>query len=646
MGVVGWHLVNISQNVLKEESLRNQESLAVGFAETVHNYITTFKNVLAVASRLDGFSSMDRFKQERHLNRVMQQHPAFLELSVFDLSGQETVRLGRFLGAQPQMRNFYNHSAFQVSIQRGEYVGSLQRFQGLYPTLTISVPVLESAPGQNTVRRGVLLGKVSLNGLTQMLHQEFPEKGRSEAAVVAGDVKGSFLVAHSDPNQVFRKDPGLDDEVLKVIMTQSSKKGGGKIETKTGAILGAFAEVKDAGWIVYVQQPIETAYLAANQMRKQIARVFFWVVGITLLLSLAVAGHITQPIRALRKAADRLTAGQFEDLPEMTMTNDEIGDLAQSFLQMSESLKEKTGELMHAKEELEKFTQFLEQRVKARTRELRAAQDELIKKERLAAIGQMASVVGHEIRNPLAVINNSIFYIKTKLNKAGDVDPKVARHMSIIQSEVKQANGIIDEILTYSRARELQPEIMSINSFLEELISIYPYPSHIEVVKEFDPRDPIVAIDPDEMRQAVRNLIGNGVEVMPKGGISKIRTEVVEQNWVRIDISDAGPGIPPDVLEKIFTAFFTTKARGTGLGLAVVRKVVDRHNGKVDVDTGPGKGTTFKLFIPLSTKPAGLPQTQQAQQARPEAQPNVAPQGGPPQTAIRRLDDPKQGGAA
>ena len=323
MGVLGWHLVNISQNVLKEESLRNQESLAVGFADTVYNYITTFQNVLAVASRLEGFASMDSMKQERHLMRVMQMHAAVLELSVFETSGRETVRLGRYLGDTPPLRDFSEETPFQVAMQKGEYIGGLQRLQGLYPTLTIALPIVETAPTQAHVRKGVLLGKVSLNGLSMMLHQEFPEKGRSEAAVVAGDVKDSFLVAHSNPNEAYRRNASIPEEILKVIMTQSQKKGGGKIELADGkSVLGAFAEVKDVGWIVYVQQPIETAYLAATQMRRQIAKVFLWVVVITLLLSLAVAGHITQPIRALRKAVDRLKAGQFEDLPDLTLTND------------------------------------------------------------------------------------------------------------------------------------------------------------------------------------------------------------------------------------------------------------------------------------------------------------------------------------
>jgi signal transduction histidine kinase len=360
-----------------------------------------------------------------------------------------------------------------------------------------------------------------------------------------------------------------------------------------------------------VQQPVEYAYQTAAEMKTQIFRVLVWVVLFTILLSLAVAGHITQPIRLLREAAARLGRGQFEDLPEMMTTNDEIGDLAQTFLAMSESLKEKTGELIHAKQELEKFTKFLEKRVEARTRELKAAQDELIKKERLAAIGQMASVVGHEIRNPLAVINNSIYFIKTKLGGApAGTDPKIDKHIKIIESEIRQANGIINEILTYSRTRELKPERVFLNAWLEELLSVYPFPPHIALDKQLDPANPPVDIDTTEVQQAIRNLMNNGIEVMPQKGTVSVHTRLAaDRKSVTIFLGDTGPGIPPDVLDKIFAPFFTTKARGTGLGLAVVRKVLDRHNGSVDVESVVGQGTVFKLTLPVaapgSPPPAG-----------------------------------------
>jgi signal transduction histidine kinase len=520
----------------------------------------------------------------------------------------EQLRAGRFLGAAPEMRNLAGEEFFVETIRRGQYIGKLERFQGLYPTATIAVAIVDQK-AQPAKAVGVLMARVRLEGLSSMLSMEFPATGKSAAAVV--DKRDGFLIAHSNPKEVFKPDARISDEELKTITTQTAPKGGGEMALANGRrLLGAYADVRDLDWVVYVQQPVEYADQIAAEMKNQIFRVLVWVVLFTILLSLAVAGHITQPIRLLREAAVRLGRGQFEDLPEMTTSNDELGELAQTFLAMSESLKEKTGELIHAKQELEKFTKFLEKRVEARTRELKSAQDELIKKERLAAIGQMASVVGHEIRNPLAVINNSIYFIKTKLGAApAGSDPKIEKHIKIIESEIRQANGIINEILTYSRTRELKPERVFLNAWLEELLSVYPFPPHIALDKQLDPANPLMDIDTTEMQQAVRNLMNNGIEVMPQRGTVSVHTRVADdRKSVALLIGDTGPGIPADVLDKIFAPFFTTKARGTGLGLAVVRKVVDRHGGTVDVESVVGRGTVFRLTLPVArpgTPPPG-----------------------------------------
>lgn len=597
----GYHLVHVTQRSLKEESIRILQSQAIGFSETCYNYVSQFQNILVSASQQEEFSLMNPARQQMFLNRLMQLHPAFLDLAVIDGAGRERLRLGRFLNEAPQMRDFSSQLVFLRPLREGvEFIGSLERFLGAYPTLTVSVPI--SDPATRKVN-GVLLAKLGLNGLSHMLHQQFPVEGDAQGAVVAGADPVGFLIAHSNKDLVFRPDAKLPKPVLDIILTQTKNVGGGEIPLPGGErLLGAYATVKDLGWVVYVQQPLETAYKTAHQMESQIFQMLLYVAVATTLLGFLVASLITRPVQLLKQAALQLAQGAWEEVPEVS-SNDEIGDLAQSFKAMSASLKDKTDELVRAKEELEKLNRTLENRVEARTRELKAAQDELIKKERLAAIGQMASVVGHEIRNPLAVINNSIYYVKTKLSVNGaEVDQKISKHISIIESEIQQANGIISEILTFARQRELKPEMKSLNLFLEDLLSTYPLPGNLQVLKEFCPEDPMVMIDPEEMKQAVRNLIGNAIEAMSAGGVLKLATAVVTpQDWVRLDIADTGPGIPREVRERIFTPFFTTKARGTGLGLAVVKKVVDRHKGKVDILSEQGEtthGTTFQLYLP------------------------------------------------
>jgi len=601
LGIVGYYLVNLSQITLNRAISRDQEALAVGFADTVSSYIINFRNVLADAAHLEDFASMNTVKQQGLASHIMQLHAAFLEISVIDASGQETVRLGRFVH-ESNRRDFSNDALFAKVMRAGEFVGGLEKYMGSYPAITMGVQIINPATNQPV---GAILAKMSLTALSSLLKTGFPETTHTQAAVI--DSSG-FLIAHSNSKEIYKVDAKLPDDVLRILLQNDAKTGGGEIilETSGERVLGAFAEVSDLGWVVYIQRSVSVAYSASDDMLKRTWRMMLIVTVFVLFLGYAVSLIITQPISALREAAIKLGEGDFDYLPDLSMPNDEIGELAHTFMQMSESLKVKTAEIMSAKDELERLNRSLENRVEARTRELKSAQDELIKKERLAAIGQMASVVGHEIRNPLAVINNSIYFIKTKVNAAATVtpvEPKVTKHIAIIESEIRQANGIIDEILGFARTRELNPKLVHLNSYLEDLTMSFPVPPHIELVQNFAPENPTVNIDADEMTQALRNLIKNGIEVMPESGKVYVRSELVDAGTVRIDVEDTGQGIAKEALEKIFAPFFTTKARGTGLGLAVVKKAADRHKGRVEVTSVVGQGTCFKIYIPVVQNP-------------------------------------------
>ena len=594
LGIVGYYLVNLSQITLNKAISRDQEALAVGFADTVSSYIINFRNVLFDAAHMEDFSSMNVARQQALVNHIMQLHAAFLEISVIDASGQETVRIGRFV-RDNKLRDFSNDALFAKVMKTGEFVGGLEKYMGSYPAITMGVQIANAVSNQGV---GVLVAKMSLTGLSAILKTGFPETTHTQAAVI--DSNG-FLIAHSDAKEIYKPDAKLPDDILNILLRNDAKTGGGEIilDSTGERVLGAFAEVPDLGWVVYIQRSVSIAYQASNDMLKRTWRMMVVVTVFVFFLGYAVSLVITQPIQALRAAAIKLGEGDFDYLPDLSMPNDEIGELAHTFMQMSESLKVKTAEIMSAQDELQRLNRSLENRVEARTRELKSAQDELIKKERLAAIGQMASVVGHEIRNPLAVINNSTYFIKTKIGAIANMEPKILKHLSIIESEIRQANGIIDEILGFARTKELNPKPTHLNSYIDDLLMSFPVPAHIQLEKTLAPGNPTVNIDTDEMTQALRNLIKNGIEVMPEQGKIFVRTVVSAPDTVRIDVEDMGPGIPKETLKKIFAPFFTTKARGTGLGLAVVKKIADRHKGRVEVSSVVGRGTCFKIFIPL-----------------------------------------------
>lgn len=595
LGIVSYYLVNLTQTTLNKSIIRDQEALALAFADTVTNYVISFRNILYDSAHLEDFYSMNTEKIKLLVNNMMHIHSAFLEMSVLNPLGQEIIRVVRY-GDDTGLRDFLSSPLYQKTIKSGEFIGEFERYKGKYPCITIAVSIVN--PKNPNYSSGILIAKLSLTTLSGLLKASFPDPNHTRVSVI--DLNG-FIIAHSVPEEAERPNAKLNDEVLKILLANDAKSGGGEIALSNGErVLGAFSAISELDWIIYIERSINIAYQASRDMLSRTWKVMIFVTVFVLFLGYAVSVVITQPIQALREAATKIAEGNFDFEPDLIIPNDEIGELAHTFLEMSESLKIKTSEILSAKEQLEKLNRTLENRVEARTRELKSAQEELIKKERLAAMGQMASVVSHEIRNPLAVMNNSIYFIKTKLGT--NVEPKIAKHMSIIESEIRQANGIIDEILSFARTRDLKPKITNLNSYIDELLSTYPFPQHIELEKKLYSGQIIVNIDQDEMNQVIRNLIKNAIEVMPERGKIIVRIDITQENMAKIEIEDTGPGIAKDVLEKLFTPFFTTKARGTGLGLAVVKKVIERHKGKVEISSVVGKGTCFKLYLPVANE--------------------------------------------
>ena len=319
LGMVGYYMVNLSQATLNLAITRDQEAVAVGFAGTVSSYIISFRNVLFDAAHLQDFASMDAAKQVALINHIMQLHAPFLELSVMDVNGQETVRVGRFV-RDNKLRDFSGDALFGKVMKTGEFVGGLEKYMGSYPAITMGVQIVNPANNQGV---GVLIAKMSLTGLSSILKNGFPEATQTQAAVI--DSNG-FLIAHSNLKEVYKPDAKLPEDITKVLLENDAKTGGGEIPLDTGErVLGAFAEVPDMGWVVYIQRPISLAYQASNDMLKRTWRVMLGVAVLVLLLVYAVSLFITQPIQALREAAIKLGEGDFDYLPDLNIPNDEIG---------------------------------------------------------------------------------------------------------------------------------------------------------------------------------------------------------------------------------------------------------------------------------------------------------------------------------
>jgi len=252
-------------------------------------------------------------------------------------------------------------------------------------------------------------------------------------------------------------------------------------------------------------------------------------------------------------------------------------------------------EIAEAYQSLEEEKQKLE----IAYRELKEAQDRLLHSERLAAIGEMAAHVAHEIRNPLVTIGG---FARSILKAVKAENDPIRKSAQIVAEEVRRLERILANVLDFTKLSPPQPRPGNINEVLEDtcaLLSTEVSDRHVELVQRFDPTIPPVLLDVPLMKQAVLNVLQNALHSMPKGGRLEVITTWDGKDWVTVEIRDTGIGIPPDVLKEMFNPFFTTRPDGTGLGLAITRKIVNDHGGRIQVESQVGMGTAFRFTLPL-----------------------------------------------
>ncbi len=214
--------------------------------------------------------------------------------------------------------------------------------------------------------------------------------------------------------------------------------------------------------------------------------------------------------------------------------------------------------------------------------------------ERLKAIEQLAAMVGHDLRNPLTGISNAAYYLRMKIDS--DSDPKAAEMLDLIDKDVEYSNKIINDLLDYSRAITVELTGTTPKALLQEALALVNVPANVQVL-DFTKDNPSMKVDVDKMKRAFVNILKNSFEAMPEGGKLTIKSKK-SGGKVEIAFADTGAGIPKETLERLFIPLFTTKARGMGFGLAICKRIIEAHGGKISVESTLGKGTTFTLIIP------------------------------------------------
>jgi PAS domain S-box-containing protein len=247
-----------------------------------------------------------------------------------------------------------------------------------------------------------------------------------------------------------------------------------------------------------------------------------------------------------------------------------------------------------AEADLKKYSERLEEMVEGRTRELRAAQDELVRAEKLAVLGELAGGVGHELRNPLGVISNAVYYLQATL---ADANETTAEYLKIIASQVKTAGRIISDLLDFAQTPQPDKERTLVLALVGQVLESQSLPSSVQMVTEIPAGLPPVLVDPRQIGQVLQNLVTNAYQAMPEGGRLTISARS-DRHYVELSVADTGIGISPQDIERLFEPLFTTKARGIGLGLPVCRQLVEANGGTIATESTEGHGTTMTVSLP------------------------------------------------
>ncbi len=326
----------------------------------------------------------------------------------------------------------------------------------------------------------------------------------------------------------------------------------------------------------------------------------------SLTLGLFVHPLVYLPLRDLEAGARRIASGNLEQ-PIPVRSDDEFGELARSFNAMTAALR-------NSQSELREWASTLEQKVERRTEQLRIAQAEAARGEKLASVGLLASGIAHELNNPLTGVLTFSHLLREKMAD-GSQD---AEDMDLVIRETRRCASIIRRLLDFAREKPPEKKFADLNQIIEDTARLVERPANlrdIAITLDLDRTLPPVWVDPDQIKQVVMNLLVNAQHAIDGEGAIIVRTRQLPQPrtsqagaiatpMVEFSVTDTGCGIPRENFRRIFDPFFTTKVgMGTGLGLSVSHGIVEAHGGTIEVESEVGEGSTFRIYLPLIRSP-------------------------------------------
>lgn len=394
--------------------------------------------------------------------------------------------------------------------------------------------------------------------------KELNAKGVKEISIISTTDK---IIASTNPMKVGEQvSPKKKERIIKAELGEPVSKEGKVYNVIVPVIAGNVRQ----GYIhLKINAEDFSEVLRISAIKRIIATTL--VFGLGILVAVILSWMYTRPIYNVVNAARRIAEGDLT-LNLTTDRKDEIGELTHSFNFMVQKLREK-----------------------------QALEEKLREVEHLSGIAQFAKSIAHEIRNPLNFIGLSIDHLKEKYPLLeNDKKEKFESLISSIKQEIQRLDKLVEDFLDYGRPLRLTIKEVDLDSLIEDVMSLVRAKAeidNIEIHREYE-KLPMLSIDPELIKTCIFNVILNAFQAMPEGGTLTVRTQATD-NKVFLIIEDTGIGVSKENLSKVFDPFFSTKGTGFGLGLAMTKRVVEEHGGKVDFQSMEGKGTTVSITLPV-----------------------------------------------
>ncbi|MFQ5824616.1 MAG: ATP-binding protein [bacterium] len=567
--LTGMVLVDTAQDSIEKSILERNLEFARRSTRLIKLKLDTAWDIIKNQAKNQSIYEMNKSTQELAINTIVSEFDLFNKLSILDTLGNLITTTSFEEEVSGIFSNNSMSSTIQSTILNGQsYQSDVYVSEEHLPMLDIGEPIR----WHNDIV-GILYAVVDLKAMWDIVDENVV--GENGEAFIFN--KDGVYIAHSYRKNIYSKNLFHYQEIIDKI-----KRGEhGETIYKTDQnveMVAAFAPIGNFGWGFMIQQPTYEAFEPAWRMR---VRVFQSIVGSVLLASLLAYFYtkwIVKPVDHLVSGMAHFSTGDFNYRIEK-VGSDEIGTLSENFNEMADRLVE--------------------------------FQNTLKRTERFETLGKLASVLSHEIRNPLnsMVINMQI--LKRELSKDIVDKNKVDRFYEILATEIKRVDQLVTDFLLIARPPKLKRTNVALNEVLDEVVMMHvakALKEGIRIEREYDEKSIYANVDLAKIRQVFLNLIINAVQAMPGGGKLKIGLRECDsilkskqkgkEKAVKISFIDTGHGIKKEDLNKIFDFYYSSNKDGSGLGLAIVQQIIEEHQGKIVVKSKVGSGTTFIIYLP------------------------------------------------